>query len=138
VGVNSEVSKIKDYSKLEDKINLLFESIREEGGIVDFDWCTELLYPFHYHFNENNFRYRSASLIAFLGLLTEWEDGSGFPFYATRKETHECHDFKCYMDSFLEYRQEIKSDLPYIFLLNRDYFNVVVPSQRYLCYIFIH
>ena len=109
------MSQIKDYSKLEDKINLLYECIREEGGIVDFDWCTKLLYPYHFHFNDNNFSYRSASLIAFLGLLTEWEDGSGFPFYRTRKELHECHDFEIYMDAFLQHLGDFERDFPNIF-----------------------
>lgn len=90
----------------------MYECIREEGGIVDFDWCTGLLYPYHYHFDDEGSRYRSASLIAFLGLLTEWEDGSGFPFYKTRNETHQCHDFERYMDSFLEHSEGIREGFP--------------------------
>ncbi|MFC6231600.1 hypothetical protein ACFQI7_27705 [Paenibacillus allorhizosphaerae] len=109
------MSNIKDYSKLEDKVNLLYECIRKEGGIVDFDWCTSLLYPYHLHFDDNNTRYRSASLIAFLGLLTEWEDGSGFPFYRTKKELHDCHDFEKYMDALLQRQSEIEREFPNIF-----------------------
>lgn len=99
---------------MEDKIDLLYKCIYEEGGIIDFDWCTRLLYPYYYHFNEENFSYRSASLIAFLGLLTEWEDGSGFPFF-TGDETYECHDFEQYMNHFLEHSKKTKEDFPNIF-----------------------
>lgn len=109
------MSKIKDYSNLEDKIKLLYECIREEGGIVDLDWCTGLLYPYHLHFDDNKIRYRSASLIAFFGLLTEWQDGSGFPFYRTRKELYECHDFEKYMDALLQRQSEIEREFPNIF-----------------------
>lgn len=105
---------MKDHSKLEQKIDLLYKCIHEEGGIIDFDWCTGLLYPYYYHFDEKNLRYRSASLIAFLGLLTEWEDGSGFPFF-TGDETYECHDFEQYMDRFLEHSKKIETDLPNTF-----------------------
>ena len=115
IGLYFGVSNIKDYSNLEDKINLLYECVREEGGIIDFDWCTALLYPYHFHFDDNNIKYRSASLIAFLGLLTEWEDGSGFPFYRTRKEQHECHDFEKYMDAFLQHSCNIEREFPNIF-----------------------
>ena len=94
---------------------MLYECIREEGGIVDFDWCTGLLYPYYYHFDDERFRYRSASLIAFLGLLTEWEDGSGFPFSKTQNETHQCHDFEQYMDSFLKHSEEIRQGFPNTF-----------------------
>lgn len=114
---------IKDYSKLEEKINLLYKCIHEEGGIVDFDWCTGLLYPYHYHFDDEGFRYRSASLIAFLGLLTEWEDGSGFPFYKTRNEPRQIHDFECYMDSFFKHFQDIKRDFP------NTFYSIVITLQ---------
>jgi hypothetical protein len=86
------------------------------GGIIDFDWCGKLLYPYYQHFNDDNLRYRGGSLIAFWGLLTEWEDGSGFPFY-TGVEEYDCHHFDKYLQEFLRYVSDIKIQYPNIYLV---------------------
>lgn len=85
-------------------------------GILDFDWCGKLLYPYHNYFNDDNLRYRSGSLIAFWGLLTEWEDESGFPFY-TGVEEHDCHHFDKYLKEFLKYSSDIKKQYPNIYFV---------------------
>jgi hypothetical protein len=59
------VNPIKDYSKTENKINLLYDCLRVEGGIVDFDWCTALLYPYYYHFNAFFLRYKADSFLEY-------------------------------------------------------------------------
>ncbi|GLX68019.1 hypothetical protein [Paenibacillus glycanilyticus] len=106
---------IKNYTEFEAKISLLYECIREEGDFIDFAWCTWLLYPYYLHFDDVINRYRSASLLAFLGLLMDWLDGSGFPFYRIRKELHDSHDFEKYMDAFMQHQITIKGEFPHIY-----------------------
>lgn len=96
------------------KLNLLYKCIEEAGGIIDFDWCDTLLYPYYKHFNDNNKTYRTGSLIAFLSLLNEWEDQSEFPFCRGFGE-YECHHFEKYMEEFLKYSKKIKRQYPNIF-----------------------
>lgn len=56
-----------------EKLALLKCYIREEGGIIDLNWCGDLLYPYYKHFNDSNPSHMSGSLIAFWGLLIEWD-----------------------------------------------------------------
>ena len=98
-------------SLLDEKIDLLFQCIKEDGGIFDLLWCTDLLYPYYKHFDDTNLKYRAGSIIAFCGLLQEWEDGSGFPFY-TGIENYQCHDFKEYMKEFINFSNTIKTYYP--------------------------
>ncbi|MGM0875412.1 MAG: hypothetical protein ACQEWV_11545 [Bacillota bacterium] len=117
-------------------LDLLQEYIEEDDGIIDLDWCGEFLYPFYKHFNDNFIRYRSGSLIGFWGLLLEWEDGSGFPFF-TGIEEYDCHHFDKYLEEFLSYSLDIKKQFPNIyfviieslkFLDNGDRFENVFPN----------
>ena len=55
-------------SSIREKINLLHNIIKQIG-ITDLNWCGELLHPYYEHFNDDNLRYRTGSLIAFWGLL---------------------------------------------------------------------
>ena len=80
------------------------------------NWCGELLHPYYEHFNDDNLRYRTGSLIAFWGLLLEWEDGSGFPFY-TGNEKYDCHLFDKYLKEFLKYSSNIKKQYPNIYFV---------------------
>lgn len=98
------------------KLNLLYNEIKKMGGIIDLGWCDELLYPYYEHFNDDNLRYRAGSLIAFWGLLLEWEDESGFPFY-TGVEEYDCHHFDKYLKEFLKYSTDIKKQYPNIYLV---------------------
>ena len=100
---------------IQGKLDLLRNEIKEMGGIIDLDWCCKLLYTYYEHFNDHNLRYRTGSLIAFLGLLLEWEDESGFPFY-TGTEEYDCHHFDKYLKEFLKYSSDIKRQFPNIYL----------------------
>lgn len=111
-------------SSIKGKLDLLHNEIKEMGGIIDFDWCGDLLYPYYEHFNDDNLKYRGGSLIAFWGLLLEWEDGSGFPFY-TGVEEFDCHHFDKYLEEFLKYAFDIKIQYPNIYL-------VIIGSLRFL------
>lgn len=114
------------YNKccIEEKVDLLCDCIKQDGGIIDLPWCRELLYPYYDHFNDDNCKYRAGSLVAFWGLLQEWEDGSGFPFY-TGVEEYKCHDFQKYLESFIKYYSKIKIDYPNIY-------SVIINSLRNL------
>ncbi len=81
---------------------MLYFSIQEEGGIIDLNWCGDLLYPYCMHFNDSNPSYRSGSLIVIWGLLIEWDDGSGFLFYIGIEEYVVCHDFEKYLEEYLK------------------------------------
>lgn len=98
------------------KLGLLHNEIKEMGDIIDLDWCGELLYTYYEHFNDDNLRYRAGSLIAFWGLLLEWQDESGFPFY-TGTEEYYCHHFDKYLKEFLKYSPDIKKRFPNIYLV---------------------
>ncbi|NEZ50023.1 hypothetical protein FDB54_10420 [Clostridium botulinum] len=99
---------------INEKINTLYNCINEMGGIIDLPWCDELLYPYYNHFDDSKDKYKVGSLVAFWGLLEEWNDGSGFPFY-TGKEKYECHNFEKYMEAFMNYSLNIKSCYPNIY-----------------------
>jgi hypothetical protein len=100
---NVEKGRSKQMKQIiEEKLSLLKSYIDEMGGIIDLAWCGDLLYPYYEHFNDNNHRFRAGSLVAFWGLLLEWEDGSGFPFY-TGVEEYNCHHFNKYLEEFLIY-----------------------------------
>ncbi|MGN4426297.1 hypothetical protein ACTFQN_21255 [Bacillus cereus group sp. MYBK30-1] len=101
---------------IQGKLDLLHNEIKEMGDIINLDWCGKLLYTYYEHFNDNNLRYRAGSLIAFLGLLLEWEDESGFPFY-TGTEEYDCHHFDKYLEEFLKYSSDIKKQYPNIYLV---------------------
>ncbi|MGG2134550.1 hypothetical protein AB1284_25035 [Bacillus sp. S2(2024)] len=101
---------------IQGKLDLLHNEIKEMGDIIDLDWCGKLLYTYYEHFNDNNLRYRAGSLIAFWGLLLEWEDESGFPFYTGTEEYH-CHHFDKYLKEFLKYSSDIKKQFPNIYLV---------------------
>ena len=103
-------------SSIEEKLDLLHNLIKEMRGIVDFDWCGELLYSYYNYFNDDNLRYRSGSLIAFWGLLTEWEDESGFPFCRDVEE-QDCHHIDKYLKEFLKYASDIKKKYPNIYFV---------------------
>ena len=111
-------------SYIKGKLDLLRNEIKEMSGIIDLDWCGELFYPYYEHFNDDNLRYRGGSLIAFWGLLLEWKDGSGFPFY-TGVEEYDCHHFDKYLEEFLKYASDIKIQYPNIYL-------AIIDSLRFL------
>lgn len=102
---------------IKEKLHLLKIKIEDMGGIIDLDWCGELLYPYYEHFNDIQPEYRSGSLLAFSGLLIEWQDESGFPFRTDAKD-HEfkCHCFESYLEQFLTYSVSIKKQYPNIYL----------------------
>lgn len=82
-----------NYINLEERLTFLYNLIIEEGGIIDFPWCSDrLFYPYYLHMDDKNHDYRSGALIAFMGLLSEWDDGSGFPF-CRNKQTANCYEF---------------------------------------------
>ena len=110
-------------SSIREKINLLHNIIKQIG-ITDLNWCGELLHPYYEHFNDDNLRYRAGSLIAFWGLLLEWEDGSGFPFY-TGNEKYDCHHFDKYLKELLKYSSNIKKQYPNIYF-------VIIESLNHL------
>ena len=103
-------------SSINEKLALLHNDMISMGGIIDLDWCGKLFYPYYKHFNDDNFRYRAGSLTAFWGLLLEWEDASGFPFY-TGVEEYDCHHLDKYLKEFLKYSSEIKKQYPNIYLI---------------------
>jgi hypothetical protein len=100
----------------EETINHLKKCIEEDGGIFDLGWCREFLYPFYKHFNDVNLTSRAGALIGFWGLLCEWEDGSGFPFY-TGVEDYKCHHFEQYAKEFLKVKSDVKKELPNIYFV---------------------
>ena len=101
---------------IQEKLYLLHNEIKEMGGIIDLDWCGKLLYPYYKNFNDNHLEYRAGSLLAFWGLLLDWEDESGFPF-CTGVEEHDCHHFDKYLQEFLTYYPKIKKQYPNIYLV---------------------
>lgn len=103
-------------SEIHEKLTLLKQCIEEEGEILDFDWCGQLLYPYYDHFHDNNPRIRSGSLIAFWGLLIDWHDGSGFPFCASY-EKYACHDFERYIDELLKCAPDIRNQYPNLYFV---------------------
>ncbi|WNS80199.1 hypothetical protein RRU94_22210 [Domibacillus sp. DTU_2020_1001157_1_SI_ALB_TIR_016] len=100
---------------IQEKLDLLHNEIKEMGGIIDLDWCGKLLYTYYEHFNDNHPRYRAGSLLAFWGLLLDWEEESGFPF-CTGIEEQDCHHFDKYLQEFLTYSSNIKKQYPNIYL----------------------
>ncbi|WP_028596244.1 hypothetical protein [Paenibacillus assamensis] len=108
---------MKNNGLLEIKLTNLYNMINEEGDIIDFIWCSEeLYYPYYLHFGDTNSEFSSGSLIAFLGLLLEWDDGSGFPF-CQEKEFNTCYEFDKFMEYFIVDKEKIKDRFPYIFEL---------------------
>lgn len=103
-------------SSISEKLDLLCNEIKKMEGIIDLDWCGKLLYPYYEHFNDDNLSFRIGSLIAFWGLLQEWEDESGFPFYSGVEE-YDCHYFDMYLKEFLKYSSEIKKQYPNIYFV---------------------
>ncbi|MFB7640096.1 hypothetical protein [Peribacillus butanolivorans] len=123
----------KAFNELYD---LLQEYIITDSGMIDLDWCGEFLYPFYNHFNDSDIRHRAGSLIAFWGLLIEWEDESGFPFTNGFKN-YKSHHFDKYLEEFLKYSSEIKEQFPHIYrviihslmlLDKRDGFEETLPN----------
>lgn len=121
---------------LEETLRILKECIVRDGGIFDLGWCEEFLYPFYKHFDDENRVLKAGSLIGFWGLLCEWEDGSGFPFY-TGIEEFECHDFDKYAKAFIRAKLKIKEELPNIYFViieslklldKRDGFETQLPN----------
>ncbi|MEH7483833.1 hypothetical protein V7157_22750 [Neobacillus drentensis] len=106
------------------KLDILYERIREDEGIDDLPWCRSLFYPYFLHFNDRDGCNKVGSLIAFWGLLCEWEDGSGFPFY-TGKEDYDCHHFDKYIIEFIKYSADIQKQYPNIHF-------VIIESLRTL------
>ena len=116
-----------------DKIDLLIDLINKEGQIIDFPWCSSLLYPYYTHFNDDNKKNNFISLVAFYGLLLEWHDQSGFPFKQEDKEIKR-HDFYKYSEAFIINREKIKNKHYDIYIVivellkvldQRDNFNLV-------------
>ncbi|MDF2613807.1 MAG: hypothetical protein K0S71_1593 [Clostridia bacterium] len=99
---------------IESTLKLLEECIIEDGGIVDLDWCDGFLFPFYKHFNDENNKISAQSVLAFLGLLSEWEDQSGFPFF-TGTGKYDCHHFDKYMKEFMRLKDTIEERLPNLF-----------------------
>ncbi len=114
--MNSIKRKNRDVEPIHEKLNVLRNDIQEMVGIIDLDWCGKLLYPYYEHFNDNKLGYRSGSLVAFLGLLREWEDESGFPFYTGTQE-YDCHHFDMYLTEFLKYASKVKRQFPNIYIV---------------------
>lgn len=106
------------------KLDFLHDEIREMGGIIDLDWCGKLLHPYYEHFNDAQPKYKAGSLLAFSGLLIEWDDESGSPFCKDVEE-HDCHchQFDRYIQEFLTYSPEIKEEYPNIYLTIVDLLN---------------
>lgn len=106
---------MKQNIALENKLDYLSQIIIEQKGIIDFPWCSdELFYPYYLYFNDNNNRYCTGSLIAFWGLLIDWEDGSGFPF-CLGEEINDCYRFDKYMENFIFNADSIQIRFPNIF-----------------------
>lgn len=108
----------------EETLELIKEYIIADKGIIDLSWCEEFLYPFYKHFNDPTYEYRTGSLIAFWGMLMEWEDGSGLPF-CTNKDDSYCHQFDKYIKEFIKYSSNIKQRFPNIY-------SVIVNSLMFL------
>ncbi|MCB2299502.1 MORN repeat-containing protein [Clostridium tagluense] len=105
---------LNGIDNINEKIDAMYDCINEMGGIIDLPWCDKLLYPYYNHFDDKSNKYKLGSLTAFWGLLQEWDDGSGFPFYTDRKN-HTCYDFQKYMEVFMAYSSKIKSSCPSIY-----------------------
>ncbi|MBU3129955.1 hypothetical protein [Clostridium tagluense] len=105
---------LNGIDNINEKIDAMYDCINEMGGIIDLPWCDKLLYPYYNHFDDKSNKYKLGSLTAFWGLLQEWDDGSGFPFYTDRKN-HTCYDFQKYMEVFMTYSSKIKSSCPSIY-----------------------
>jgi hypothetical protein len=106
---------LNSIGNINEKIDAMYDCIDEMWGITDLPWCSELLlYPYYNHFDDEISKYKVGSLTAFWGLLQDWDDGSGFPFYTDRKN-HTCYDFQKYMDVFMDYSSKIKSSCPSIY-----------------------
>lgn len=103
-------------NSIKEKLDLLHNIVRDVRGMVDLNWFEELFHPYYEHFNDDNLRYRAGSLIAFWGLLTEWEDRSGFPFY-TGKEGYNHNYFDKYLKEFLKHSSNIKKQFPNIYFV---------------------
>lgn len=99
---------------IESTLKLLEDCIIEDGGIVDLDWCNSFLFPFYKHFDDENNKISAQSLLAFWGLLLEWEDQSGFPFF-TGTEKYDGHHFDKYMKKFMRLKDTIEERLPSLF-----------------------
>lgn len=87
------------------------EIIKTEGidiGIVD--------YPYYKHFKDPNQKFESGSLLAFMFLLTDWNQGSGFAFKNT-EEDKEGHIFQLYLDTFIKCADNLKQKYPNIYLI---------------------
>lgn len=108
----------------EGTLELLKECIIADKGLIDLGWCEEFLYPFYKHFNDPNYENRTGSLIAFWGLLLEWEDGSGLPFCTDEDDSH-CHKFDKYIKDFIKYSSDIKQRFPNLYA-------VIVNSLMFL------
>lgn len=63
---------------LTEKLNVLREWLENEGVMIDADWCGQLLYPYYEHFHDPNPSHRSGSILAFWGLLIDWEEQAGW------------------------------------------------------------
>ncbi|WP_025150335.1 hypothetical protein [Bacillus sp. H1a] len=113
--MNSFKRKDMNVEPIHEKLNVLRNEIKEMDGIIDLGWCGKLLYPYYEHFNDNKLRYRSGSLVAFWGILREWEDESGFPFY-TGTQDYDCHHFDMYLTEFLKYAAKVKRQFPNTYL----------------------
>ncbi len=106
---------LNSIGNINEKIDAMYDYIDKMGGIIDLPWSGELLlYPYYNHFDDETSKYKVGSLTAFWGLLQDWDDGSGFPFYTDRKN-HTCYDFQKYMEVFMDYSSKIKSSCPSIY-----------------------
>lgn len=110
--------------------DLLQEYIKEDSGMIDLEWCGELLYPFYKHFNDYDIRCRTGSLIAFWGLLEEWELECGFPFFTVGFDINNSHHFDKYIVEFLKYSSNIEEQSPHSLMLldKRDGFERTFPN----------
>lgn len=111
-------------SLIQENLEFLRAEIKRMSDLLDLDWCGKLLYTYYEHFNDIDLRFRAGSLLAFSGLLMEWEDESGFPF-CTDIQERDCHHFDKYLQEFLTYSSNIKKHYPNIYL-------VIVTSLRQL------
>ena len=109
---------------------MLKKCIVEDGGIFDLGWCEAFLYPFYKHFHDINKEIKAGALIGFWGLLCEWEDGSGFPFY-TGVEDYECHHFNLYLKEFIKYSSNIKKELPNIYFVILESLKLLDSRDRF-------
>jgi len=121
--------------ELNNKLNYMYEGIKILNGFCDFDWCGRLLYPYYLHFNDENHKYRDGSLLAFYGLLKEWQDQSGFPFFQGEYEDSR-HHFEHYINAFIKHTPLIKINYPNLYKMiihilsaldSRDHFEEMFP-----------